>query len=828
MPSSLEKLQKFLRLEAERGYDNRAVVGGLNKILPGWENDARKENVNEKILQSVTTRLNQYPELNLQQRATTIRELIEITHEAQPPKPFRGEARPRFEKSIEPPAEVKQPEHFSSPRPPRKPHDATTWVENIPSTQGLSAPLTVIHGIGPRSADSLATLGLNTLGDLLYYFPRRYDDYSSLKPINRLQYGADVNVTVIGTIQSISNRSAKGGQMQITEAVLGDGTGYLRLTWFNQPWLTSQILAGKSIVVSGKIDMYLGRLVMNSPDWEPLEQDHLHTNRIVPVYPLSGHITQRWLRKIMYQTVNFWAGRVPDYLPASVREGAGVVDLSTAIAQIHFPDSTARMEAAQARLAFDEIFFLQLGVLQQKRNWESVSGRTFPVADDWLAGQISHLPFELTAAQTRTLQDLRSDFASGRPMNRLLQGDVGSGKTILAFLAAAMVAQHSAQAAIMAPTSILAEQHYRNVLRTFFPPGNLEETPLTVSQIRLLIGDTPDEEKEDIRTGLADGSIRLVIGTHALIEDPVIFHDLQLIVIDEQHRFGVAQRAILRSKGNNPHLLVMTATPIPRSLALTIYGDLDLSVLDELPAGRQSIETYLLSPLERERAYTLIRNQVTEGHQAFIIYPLVEKSDRDEVKAAVEEHSRLQSEVFPHYKIGLLHGRMKPAEKDQVMSQFRAGAYQILVSTSVVEVGVDVPNATVMMIEGANRFGLSQLHQFRGRVGRGPDKSICLLVPETEDSLENERLMVMTQTNDGFVLAERDLDQRGPGDFLGTRQAGFAEFKMANLTDIRLIEKARKQAIALFDQDPDLSDPEHAALLKTFHRFWGDGRGDVS
>jgi ATP-dependent DNA helicase RecG len=826
MPSSLEKLQKFLRLEAERGYDNRAVVGGLNKILPGWENDARKENVNETILQAVTTRLNQYPEFNLQQRATTIRELLEITHGAQAPKPFRGEVRPRLEKPVETPPEVKPQEPFSSPRPPRKPHDATTWVENIPSTQGLSAPLTVIHGIGPRSAESLATLGLNTLGDLLYYFPRRYDDYSTLKPINRLQYGEEL--TVIGTIQSISNRSAKGGSVQITEAVLGDGTGYLRLTWFNQPWLSSQILAGKSLVVSGKIDMYLGRLVMNSPDWEPLEQDHLHTNRIVPVYPLGGHITQRWLRKIMYQTVNFWAPRIPDYLPNNLREGAGVVDLATAIAQIHFPDSKARMEAAQDRLAFDEIFFLQLGVLQQKRSWESVVGRTFPVTEDWLSGQISHLPFELTAAQNRTLQDLRSDFESGRPMNRLLQGDVGSGKTILAFLAAAMVAQHSAQAAIMAPTSILAEQHYRNVLRTFFPTGELAETPLTAAQIRLLIGDTPEDEKEEIRNGLADGSIRLVIGTHALIEEPVVFQDLQFIVIDEQHRFGVAQRSLLRSKGNNPHLLVMTATPIPRSLALTIYGDLDLSVLDELPAGRLPIETHVLSPLERERAYTLIRNQVTEGHQAFIIYPLVEKSDRDEVKAAVEEHTRLQSEVFPHYKIGLLHGRMKPAEKDQVMSQFRAGAYQILVSTSVVEVGVDIPNATVMMIEGANRFGLSQLHQFRGRVGRGQDKSICLLVPETEDALENQRLTVMTETNDGFVLAERDLDQRGPGDFLGTRQAGFAEFKMANLTDIRLIEKARKQAIALFDQDPDLSSPDHAALLKTFYRFWGDGRGDVS
>ncbi len=547
MPSSLEKLQKFLRLEAERGYDNRAVVGGLNKILPAWENDARKENVNETILQTISARLNQYPELNLQQRATTIRELLEITHDSQPARPVRkGEAHPRIEKMSEAPAESSYQEHFSPPRPPRKPHDSTTWVENIPSTQGLTAPLTVIHGIGPRSAESLSILGLNTLGDLLYYFPRRYDDYSTLKPINRLQYGEDL--TVIGTVQTISNRSAKGGQMQITEAVLGDGTGYVRLTWFNQPWLTSQILPGKSIVVSGKIDMYLGRLGMNSPDWEPLEQDHLHTNRIVPVYPLSGHITQRWLRKIMYQTVNFWAPRVPDYLPSSIRENAGLVDLPTAIAQTHFPDSTSKLEAARARLAFDEIFFLQLGVLQQKRNWESASGRIFPSPEEWLASQVGRLPFELTNAQQRTLQDLRSDLESGRPMNRLLQGDVGSGKTILAFLAASMVVHHSAQAAIMAPTGILAEQHYRNVLKTFFPPEETNETPITVDQIRLLVGDTPEAEKEEIRNGLSDGTIRLIIGTHALIEDPVIFQDLQLIVVDEQHRFGVAQPRLTACK----------------------------------------------------------------------------------------------------------------------------------------------------------------------------------------------------------------------------------------------------------------------------------------
>ena len=344
----------------------------------------------------------------------------------------------------------------------------------------------------------------------------------------------------------------------------------------------------------------------------------------------------------------------------------------------------------------------------------------------------------------------------------------------------------------------------------------------------MLVGDTPEAEKAEIRTGLADGSIKLVIGTHALIEDPVTFQNLQFVVVDEQHRFGVAQRAILRSKGDNPHLLVMTATPIPRSLALTVYGDLDLTVMDEMPVGRLPIETHVLAPRERERAYQLIRSQIQLGRQAFIIYPLVEQGENEETKAAVEEHARLQKEVFPHYKLGLLHGRMKPDEKDKVMSAFRDGEFNILVSTSVVEVGVDMPNATVMLIEGANRFGLSQLHQFRGRVGRGAAQSFCLLIPENEDAVENERLAVMAETNDGFVLAERDLEQRGPGDFLGTRQSGFADLKMANLTDVRLIEKARQQALLLFEEDPELSSPEHAALAQTFKRFWNSGRGDVS
>jgi ATP-dependent DNA helicase RecG len=409
-------------------------------------------------------------------------------------------------------------------------------------------------------------------------------------------------------------------------------------------------------------------------------------------------------------------------------------------------------------------------------------------------------------------------------MNRLIQGDVGSGKTVVAAFGAAAVLKGGAQAAIMAPTSILAEQHYKS----FSDLLTGEDSVLEPHQIRLMIGATPNAEKEEIRAGLESGEIRLVVGTHALLEDPVTFQNLKLAVIDEQHRFGVAQRAVLRAKGENPHLLVMTATPIPRSLALTIYGDLDLTVMDEMPPGREPVGTYILYPTERERVYNLIRREVAEGKQAFIIYPLVEESEKLDAKAAVEEHKILENEVFRKLKVGLLHGRMKPDEKDDIMTRFRDREFDVLVSTTVIEVGVDVPNANVMVIEGANRFGLAQLHQLRGRVGRGGGKSFCVLIPESESGIDNERLAVMAETTDGFVLAEKDLEQRGPGQFLGTRQAGFSELQMAALTDIHLIEKARKHANALLEADPDLQAPGNQLLVQTLAQRWSQGEGDIS
>jgi ATP-dependent DNA helicase RecG len=851
MQSSLEKLRKFFRLEHENGYANTAIIGGLAKMLDFWEGEARADGIQEEVIQAVVQRLRSYDGLSPQSRADALKGLWKRIGDSYPeaqqkprvPSKAEGQQKPRPAPPPpqQPESSGKQEVQRQEPRerrpqaspvsggtgggsksrpsaPPRS--ETVAGAKTSATPAALDARLTVLQGVGPRNAESLAKLGLRTLGDMLYYFPRRYDDYSQLKPIKDLFYGEQV--TVIGTIQSVHSRPIRGGRASIIETIISDGTGALRLSYFNQPWLANRFKQGDAISVSGRVDQYLGRLVMNSPDWEPVEVENLHTNRIVPVYSLTERITQKWLRNQMRQVVTYWAPSLVDALPETVRNSARLMPLGEALLQVHFPDSQDKLKAARERLAFDEIFYLQMGVLRQRRDWQSVEARRFPIPDEWLGARLTSLPFALTSAQQKAISDIRADLDSGKPMNRLLQGDVGSGKTVVATLAAGMITSNNAQAAIMAPTSILAEQHYRNF-------KNLLKDILSPEEIRLLVGDTPESEKDEIRNGLANNTVKIVIGTHAVIEQPVQFADLQFVVIDEQHRFGVEQRAELRSKGTNPHLLVMTATPIPRSLALTLYGDLDLSIMDEMPAGRQPVNTYVLRPQERERAFTLIRGQIKDGKQAFIIYPLIEESEKIEARAAVDDYETLSKEVFPNLKLGLLHGRMRPDEKDEVMLKFRDRKYDILVSTTVVEVGVDVPNATVMLVEGADRFGLAQLHQLRGRVGRGADHSYCLLIPTHEDKTENERLQAMAESTDGFFLAEKDLQIRGPGEFLGTRQSGYASsLRMASITDVKLIEKARLQAQAVFEKDADLRQPEHALLAETLGRFWGEGKGDVS
>jgi ATP-dependent DNA helicase RecG len=839
MQSSIEKLQKFFKLEADMGYNNRAVIGGFERLAPSWETEARIDEIPEELIEAISERLRNYARLSPTSRQETLqglwrriqRSLVDIGElkfektlaaepTALPTKTVPKSAKPAKTVSAIEPIPDAPPKPLTHPAPPVS-TISDSAIKEPPAA--LKAPVTTLHGIGPRHAQTLERLGIHNLGDMLYYFPRRYLDYSALKPINRLWFGEEV--TVIGTIESVQTRTIKNGKLQVIEALLSDGTGSLRLTWFNQTWITQRLQRNPHISVSGKIDQYLGRLVMYNPEWEPISEQQLHTNRIVPVYPLTANLTQTTLRKQMNSAVLFWGPRLQDPLPETLRQEADLMDLQNAIIQAHFPDSWEHLHAARHRIAFDEIFFLQLGVQSQKRNWENRSARLFQVDQAWIEDRVSRLPFRLTSAQQQTLEEIRTDLTSGKPMNRLLQGDVGSGKTVISALAIAMVVQAGSQSSVMAPTSILAEQHYQSFKRFLS-----ENDPIIpAEQIRLLIGSTPEAEKQEIRDGLASSEIKVVIGTHALIEDPILFNDLELVIIDEQHRFGVDQRAALRSKGTSPHLLVMTATPIPRSLALTVYGDLELSIMDEMPPGRQEIETHVLHPSERERAYSLIRNQINTGRQAFIIYPLVEESDKSESMAAVEESQRLQMDIFKEYKVGLLHGRLKSDEKDTVMSQFRNGNYQILVTTSVVEVGVDIPNATVMMIEGANRFGLAQLHQFRGRVGRGSYKSYCLLIPDQDDRIENERLAAMVKTNDGFQLAEIDLEQRGPGDFLGSRQSGFADLRMATLTDVHLIEKARHFAQKIYLEDPELVDPKHILIRNELERTWQTlSSGDIS
>jgi len=825
MKKSIAKLRKFFRLEAKRGYDNKAVMGGLANILSSWEGEAREEGLPERLIQAVGSRLRDYHQLSQESRKTALNGIWQRVQKT------TGAGR-KSKSLLSPQPEVEEVQEKVRPN-----QRASKVAEQVPSygkpdaqspqkaelSIDLEASVTEIKGIGPKRAQALERLGVHSISDLIYLFPRRYDDYSKLKTIDKLQYGEDV--TVIGSVKDVSTRTVRGGKMKIVEAVISDKSGSLRVTWFNQPWIAKQLSRTRQVVLSGEIEQYLGRLTMNSPDWEPLNADLLHTNRIVPVYPLTKDISQKWLRKKIYKSVQTLSPLVGDPLPNGLRKEAAVVDTTTAIKNIHFPISEQALQAAKERLAFNEIFMLQMGVLRQKKAWESREGRIFTVSDEWVRKQLAELPYQLTGAQQKTLEHIREDLASGVPMNRLLQGDVGSGKTVLAALAMLIITYQGAQAALMAPTSILAEQHLQSLKRILLSEGS----PLGEEEVRLLIGSTPENEKISIREGLESGKIKVVIGTHALLEDPVNFMDLQLAVIDEQHRFGVEQRGTLRNKGENPHLMVMTATPIPRSLALTIYGDLDISVIDEMPPGRQPVETHVLYPQERERAYTLIRGQLEEGNQAFIIYPLVEESDKSNQKAAVEEHARLSENVFPNCQVGLLHGQLPPHQKEEVMERFRKQEIQILVSTSVVEVGVDIPNATIMVIEGAHRFGLAQLHQLRGRVGRGEEKAFCLLIPGSEKGIENERLQAMAKTNDGFKLAERDLEQRGPGQFLGTRQSGYSELKMAKITDLALIEKARRFAEKVFQEDPHLSQEKHRRLKRAMAKFWAEETmGDIS
>jgi ATP-dependent DNA helicase RecG len=801
--SPSEKLDRVLHLEKNLGCNDKAVIGGLGMFVAHWRTEALQRAVDGSVRQLVNDTcalLQTYADQDMSRRRETIDGALSMWQGVE--GGFSMDERPPVESRETPQANAKPPT------------ERTT----------LSSSVRDLHGVSDTYADRLARLGVTTIEDLLYLFPHRYDDYSALKTINKLEYGDEV--TVIGTLRETRERASKRGQSIVT-SVISDGTGKVEAVWFNQPFLAKRLKPGRQIVISGKVDQYLGRLSFSSPTWEPLDEELVHTGRLVPVHPLTKGISARWLRRLIKRTADYWTLRLPDHLSVAIREQRQLLDLETAIQQIHFPDSRSRLEQARRRLALDELLMIQLGVLRQRHEWQERSGQPVEIDGPLLRTFIESLPFALTAAQEKALSEILDDLQQAKPMSRLLQGDVGSGKTVVAAAAMLVTAASGMQAVLMAPTEILAEQHYATLEKLWeelWLPGMTK----MASHLRLLTGNVSQSERTGIYDEIASGEARIIIGTHALIQADLSYHNLGLVVIDEQHRFGVTQRASLRQKGHNPHVLVMTATPIPRTLALTIYGDLDISTIDELPPGRKEIITKWMDPAERERGYAFLRARVLDGQQAFIVCPLIEESENIEAKAAVEEHRRLQEDVFPDLRLGLLHGRMTTEEKEAVMREFYGGELHILVCTPVVEVGIDVPDATVMLIEGADRFGLAQLHQFRGRVGRGDEQSYCLLLAESPSDTGVQRLKIIESTQDGFKLADEDLAMRGPGQFFGTRQSGLPDLKIARLSDVRVLEEARAVAREIWEEDPSLQLPHNRLLASRVHQFWQRGEGDLS
>ena len=775
-------------------------------------------------------------------------------HEAgdQPPRYWRGPT-PTGTEAAEPPAA--HPAPTPSPRGERGKgvRSAGARAAAGGSASDLGAPVTLLPRVGPANAERLARLGVRTVRDLLYYFPTRHIDYRDVRNIRDLRdLGSDAYQTILGTVadvrvERLRQRAEPGGQWMFRDVPeprpgrpgllkitvrLTDATGSVEAVWIRaHDYLSRDLTPGRQVIVSGKC-----RLKWRGDTLEFVDPDHefvggveaIHTARLVPVYRRTEGVGERWLRRLVKLAVDTYAHQLVDHLPAAMRQSAGLLDLPTAIAQIHFPDSPEFLERAHHRLAFDELFLIQLGVLDRRREWQAgPPGYAMTAGADALRRFVESLPYALTGAQRRVLDEIVGDMASTRPMSRLLQGEVGSGKTVVAAAASVVALANGFQAAIMAPTEILAEQHHRTLGSLLGAQGLLTDADGHPRPIRLglLVGSLRRAEKLRLHQQIARGEVDVIVGTHALIQEGVELQRLGLAIVDEQHRFGVLQRTTLRQKGESPHLLVMTATPIPRTLALTLYGDLDLSVIDELPPGRQEIRTRCFGPGDRPAVYEGIREEVRVGRQAYIICPLVEESEKLEAKAATAEYERLRR-VLPDLRLGLLHGRMKPAEKDAVMRAFQRGELDVLVATAVVEVGIDVPNATCMVIEGADRFGLAQLHQFRGRIGRGSERSYCALLSESSSEAARERLELVASTRDGFRLAEEDLRLRGPGEFFGTRQSGLPDVKLAGAGDAPLLEQARDLAAELFRRDEGLRAPEHRLLAERVGQLWH--RGETS
>ncbi len=894
MPSALETMVKILKLEREQGARNTAVVGGMSAYAATWQPQAREQARRAEqhiLIDEIVDILNSYERLETDnERIGKLNYLLDrATNRAPAPREYadripawldklKPEASSSAEADRRPPP--RQPrgrrqentgrggqhkrsyaydsatydEDFTGgpnatrldlpamprlARPPRQPRPQRSFEEIQTLLESLEAPATEVKGIGRTFAELLERMNIFTVQDLLFNLPRLYRDYTELLAIRDLP--ADEEATVIATIthtKVVSSR-ARGKDLAVR---VSDGTGALSVRFFRQDYLAAKLQRGMQVVLSGKVTFFRDMRQMTNPEWEELDSQNLHTIGIVPVYRMTKGLRPRQFRRIVKSLVDEWQEQMPDPLPAAMLDRAELADLGWALRQAHFPEGWDHRDHARRRLAFDELLMMQLALLVNRREWQSLPGPELSIDDGALDAFISAaFPYEFTKAQNNAVADIRRDISGAVPMNRLLQGDVGCGKTAVAICALAMALHNGRQAAIMAPTGILAEQHYRSVQESFSRIST-EQEPV----VALLTGALSASERDSIYRDVADGAIDIVVGTHALIQRGLEFHDLAIAVIDEQQRFGVDQRAALRGKGQNPHLLFMSATPYPRSIALTWFADLDITLIDEKPPGRQEIITKIMDPVARERLYGFVTAELERGRQAFFIHPLVEESETVETADAMSAYERL-SQVFFRFRVCLLHGRMSAAEKDKLMSEFADGQYDVMVTTTVAEVGVDIPNASIITIDGANRFGLAQLHQFRGRVGRGEDQAYCFLIPDeaaaididmirdgqagragdAELSVAERRLAAVEESNDGFYLAEVDLQLRGVGDLLGRRQSGQSYLQLLGQEFTDLAELSRREALTIIEEDPALALPEHQLLAQRVSRMTTDP-GDVS
>ena len=822
--TKLQTLANILRLEAKEGFADKVVKGGLDGFLelalddlapavvrlPGYADMAPVERREWAV--GVMRRIPKPPSSN---------EAVVTGAAAQSAASASASAGSRAQSATPAPA---RPRRRRAPPAPVK--------------ASLDDSVSVLRSVNKPHLPLLERLGIFTVQDLLYQFPLRHLDYAEIRKVNELAPGEEQ--TTVATLWE-ARVVGKNPRFKSTQAVFGDDTGNLHVIWFNNPYVARSIKPGDKVVLSGKVGVFGGRPRFQNPDYDILREGDstVHSGRLAPVYPLTDRLYQRTARRMAREALDVALDEVEESLPPEMLERLGFVGVRDAISQMHYPDSAQHYATARSRLAFDELFVMQLAVLSRRIRWREADGVPLSADPTKLSAFVETLPFKLTGGQARALEEILGDLRESRPMSRLLQGDVGSGKTVVAATAMLAAVFDGYQAALMAPTEVLAEQHYLSVTRML--SGGSEAPTLDESSVglevpalgrpvvaALLLGSMRKRVKDELHERIAAGEVDLVIGTQALIQDTVDMPRLAVAVVDEQHRFGVMQRSALRGKGARPHVLAMSATPIPRSLALTVYGDLDTSIIDELPSGRQPVRTVLVSPEQRSAAYGIIRREVARGRQAFVVCPLVEESEAIQSRAAVEEYERLSSQVFPDLRLGLLHGRMPLREKELVLEEFKRGGFDVLVTTPVVEVGIDVPNATVMLIDGADRFGLAQLHQFRGRVGRGVHRGHCLLLADAPGEDARERLRLMERIQDGFALAEEDLRLRGAGDYMGTRQSGLPDLRVARPSDQSLLALARREAQRLLDDDPELERKGLAVLARRYRKLVASTPFDAS